>query len=98
MRLMVELDGATVPLDDCEYVLWNPCGCPRGVTICRYGVVSEEDAWRSFFPTKRERDRERKRGLRMELMTHERWVAEVMPLMRLRECPHQLATADGEAS
>jgi hypothetical protein len=95
MRLMVELDGVTVPLADCRYVLWSACGCPRGATACGGRVVSEDDAWKSLFPTKRERDWEQKRGMRMELMTHERWVTEVM---RLRECPHKTDTADGAAS
>lgn len=87
MKLMVELDGVTVPLADCDYVLWKPCGCPRGVSVARLDVVTEDDAWKSFFPTKRERERVQRQGHRMELMTHTRYLAEVYELMRAK-CPH----------
>lgn len=95
MNLLVELDGATVPLNRCDYVLWQPCGCPRGVTLAGAGdVVTEDDAWREFFPRKRDRERAQRSGLRMELMTHERWRNEVSDLMR-KGCPHQKEQADG---
>lgn len=93
MALMVELEGRTVPLNGCQYVLWEACGCPRGVTVASEGrpepVVTEDDAWRMFFDRKRDRDRAQRNGLRMELMTKDRWSREVMPLMRQWDCPHK---------
>lgn len=54
--------------------------------MARY-AVTEEDAWRSFFPTARERARVQRQGHRMELMTHVRYMAEVYERMRAH-CPH----------
>ncbi|GAA3958131.1 hypothetical protein GCM10023085_45760 [Actinomadura viridis] len=93
MNLMVELEGKTVPLAGCQYVLWEACGCPRGVTYASPDrpdpVITEDDAWKEFFARKRERDRVQREGLRMELMTHERYSREVYPLMLKRACPHE---------
>lgn len=99
MKLMVELEGRTVPLNGCQYVLWEACGCPRGVTVASEGppepVITEDDAWRMFFDRKRDRDRAQRDGLRIELMTKDRWSREVYPLMRRWDCPHN--AADGAA-
>jgi hypothetical protein len=86
MRLLTELDGQTVPLADCDWVLFAPCGCPVGCCVADI-APTEDQAWREFYDHKRERDRAR-RDHRMVLMTRERWAAEVMPAMRAR-CPHQ---------
>lgn len=89
MRLMVELEGRTVPLLGCDWVLFQSCGCPRGVHVVTSDVVTEEAVWKEFFPRKRERDAAQRRGLRMELVTHETCRAEVLPKMRLSYvCPH----------
>lgn len=85
-RIMVELDGATVPLEDCDWVLRWVCGCPHGVLSAR-GVADEEQAWREFYEKKSDRTQADKRGDTLELMTHERYSAEVYPLM-LVDCPH----------
>lgn len=99
MKLMVELEGRTVPLNGCQYVLWEACGCPRGVTVASEGppepVITEDDAWRMSFDRKRDRDRAQRDGLRIELMTKDRWSREVYPLMRRWDCPHN--AADGAA-
>lgn len=101
MDLKIELEGKTVPLSSCDYVLWQPCGCPRGVTQAGAHridpVVTEHDAWKQFFAYKRERVAAQKRGLRMELMTRGRYSAEVHPLMLERTCPHKPeAESDGQ--
>jgi hypothetical protein len=84
--LYAEIGGVPVPLADCDWVHWRPCGCPTGVTLARY-APTEEDAWKVFHPRKRAAEEARKRGERMELMTHQRCVAEVMPHWGKR-CPH----------
>lgn len=88
MRLFVEIDGKNVPLDQCDWVMWASCGCPVGVTVGRLSPT-EEAAWKEFYPSKRERDRKRRLGLRMELVTHERWRTEIAEAMK-GPCPHSL--------
>lgn len=87
MRLLTEIDGQAVPLDECDWVLWMPCGCAGGVTVARLSLT-EEDAWKEFFDRKRDRDRKRRQGYRMELVTQERWKSEISESMR-KECPHK---------
>lgn len=86
MKLLVEIDGETVPLYGCDYVVWAPCGCPQSVVSAGDDIVTEDDAWKLIYDTKRERDRA-KSLRRMELMTHKRYCAEVSPLM-YGKCPH----------
>lgn len=90
--ISVQVDGEQVPLDQCDWVLYSPCGCPEGVHLAATGqkvyAADEDAAWQSMFDTKRERDRAQRQGCRMELMTHERYRAEVAPMMTAR-CPHQ---------
>lgn len=85
------INGAQVRLSDCDWVLWQPCGCPRGVTMARYSRT-EDAAWKSFFDTWKGIAEALRAapGLRMELMTHERYVAEVSERMRTR-CTHEKA-------
>ena len=83
---VVELDGKTVPLADCDWVEWAPCGCPVGTAAGR-NVATEGDAWKDFYPREADRERAQKQGYRWELMTHDRWSAEVADLM-IAGCPH----------
>jgi len=83
---LVELDGMSVPLADCDWVEWAPCGCPVGTS--RAGsVTTEEDAWKNFYPREGDRERAQAQGYRWELMTHTRWSAEVADWMKAG-CPH----------
>ena len=89
LRLMVEIEGRTVPLDGCDWVLFKPCGCPCGVSAADSSIADEKAVWKDSYPIKRDRDRARRRGLRFELMSHDRCVAEVMPRMySTYRCPH----------
>ena len=92
-RLLAEIDGAVIPLDKCDWVLWAPCGCPCGVTLASY-APTEDDAWKTLYDYKREITKAQKQGCHLELMTHERWGREVMPAMQAR-CTH---TAKGGSS
>ena len=86
LELFARIGGEHVPLSRCDWVLWGPCGCPFGVTVARY-AVTEEAAWKSFYDTKREIERARRQGRRLELMTHDRWSREVYDRMIAR-CTH----------
>lgn len=98
MRLHAEIGGQMVPLSKCDWVRWAPCGCPTGVSLVGEGfAVTEEDAWREFYDRKRDADRAQKAGHRMELVTHERWSAEIKPLM-MAPCPHQAAGESAAAA
>jgi hypothetical protein len=89
-RLYAHFDGKPVPLDGCDWVLWFACGCPRGVTVA-VDAPTEDAAWKVFYDLKRDRDKARKSGLRMELMPHERYSREVFPRM-LAGCTHAKET------
>jgi hypothetical protein len=88
LNLQVEVGGQMVPLNRCDWVKWAPCGCPVGVTIAgeRF-AVTEDDAWKQFYDRKRDAERARRQGYRMELVTHARWSAEIKDRMMAR-CPH----------
>lgn len=86
VKLSAEIDGRNVPLHDCDWVLWGPCGCPFGVSVGRYSPT-EEMAWKSFYERKRDREKAQRSGERLELMSHQRWCDEVAERMKGR-CPH----------
>ena len=91
ITLSATIDGKHVPLTECDWVLWGPCGCPFGVSMAAtaHGVraADEDAAWKCLFVTKREIDQAKRRGDRLELMSHERYCAEVSDRMIVR-CPH----------
>jgi hypothetical protein len=84
--LLADIGGEHVPLSQCDWVLWAKCGCPRGVAsaIC---ATTEDEAWRMFFDYKREIDKAKRKGLRLELVTHKRWSDELLAL-HMAPCPH----------
>jgi hypothetical protein len=86
ITLSATIDGQHVPLTACDWVLWGPCGCPWGVSA-GWAYEGEESVWKAHYHTKRDRDRARRKGARLELMTHARWCAEVADRMKVR-CPH----------
>jgi len=93
VALHAEIDGQMIPLRKCDWVKWAPCGCPVGVSVAGEGfVVTEDDAWKEFYDRKRDADRARRQGYRMELVTHARWGAEIMPQMTA-PCPHDATEA-----
>lgn len=87
-ELMVQIDGATVPLTQCVWISFTDCGCPFGALTAAYGdeaFATEEQALREFYPTKRERNRYWKKGYRLELMPWGRYRADIDLSIR---CPH----------
>lgn len=57
-RLLVELDGSTVPLDDCTWVLLRPCLCLAAAAPASSDLASADAAWRHFFAGTRRVHRE----------------------------------------
>lgn len=66
MKLLVELDGAAVPLAECDWVLRHACGCVVQIQLAmspggRVYAADVTAAWHEFFswdaPRKRERER-----------------------------------------
>jgi hypothetical protein len=102
-ELKVEIDGQLHALSNCVWITWAPCGCPCGALTAAYGNeahATEEQAWREHYPTKRERDRYQRQGYRLELMSWDRYRAEIDLAAK---CPHAKAetsqqTLDAEAA
>jgi hypothetical protein len=84
--LLAVIDGQNVPLTDCDWVLWKPCGCAQAVSVAQipgYTVADPDTAWAHFQDVDRldgdELDAAAERvaemmqaGWRVELVTHER--------------------------
>lgn len=85
------LPGMPAPLAECDWVLWRACGCPQGVCVASY-APTEDEAWAEFYDDWASITPALRRGEHMELMTHERYVREVSPRMRVA-CEHETAGA-----
>lgn len=93
-----QIDGRIVPLEDCDWVLRDPCGCPAGVTVgafprLGYYTVTEEAAWRALFDDTAAMERAQQAGAYLELMTHQRWRDEVADEMLKHACTHERGAA-----
>jgi hypothetical protein len=87
-ELLAVIDGETVPLTKAVWISFAACGCPFGALTAAFGdeaFATEEQALRHIYPTKRERDRHARRGDRLELMSWDRYRAEIDLSVR---CPH----------
>ncbi|WP_126898181.1 hypothetical protein [Streptomyces sp. WAC 01325] len=87
-ELKVEIDGGLHALSNCTWITYMPCGCPCGALTAAIGdeaFATEEQAWQEIHPLKRERDKYRRQGYRLELMSWPRYRAEVDLSVR---CPH----------
>lgn len=73
MALLVEVDGATVPLDECGWLERRPCGCIVSAVVAVVPgdrtIATPEQAFRHLNPRKRDRDRSEREGLTIELVT-----------------------------
>jgi hypothetical protein len=82
-----QISGLMVPVNDCDWVLFGPCGCPWGVATGRHHPT-EEQAWEAFYEdTDDQGATDRARGVRLELMTHARYSADVYDRIR-KGCNH----------
>lgn len=74
--IYVDIDGKPVPLKDCDWIMTEACGCIIAVTIAMHHngdliAATAEQAHKEIRPTKRERDRDLRRGRSVRLITHE---------------------------
>lgn len=75
--LTVTLDGQPVPLDECGWIQRRPCGCIVSAVVAvvtakdntDWVLATADQAHHHLNPTKRDRDRATKAGLRTELIT-----------------------------
>ncbi|MFE3202137.1 hypothetical protein [Embleya sp. NPDC059237] len=52
LRLSVDLDGVSVPLHECDWVLRQPCGCVASMmhaVTSLMALTSEDEAWHEFY-------------------------------------------------
>lgn len=89
-ELLVLIENKPVPLHDCAWVEYAPCGCAVSVVVAAMhdgsrALPTEDDARRNLDPKKRDRDKAIRQGYRLELMTMDRYRAEVDLAVR---CPH----------
>lgn len=71
MKLLVELDGAPVPLADCDWVLRHPCGCVVQIQLAvapdgRVYAADPTAAWHEFYAWDATRKRDRERLIRQK--------------------------------
>lgn len=96
--ILVKIGRKHVPLKECDWVVFKPCGCPTTVMLAQYddseALATESQAWDSLLddlpPAKRRKEIERrlKAGFRMELVTHQRWKDEIVQNFVLQD-PHE---------
>lgn len=89
--LYAEADGRIVPLHECDWTLWKPCGCLQAIAVAAttdHVVATEDDAWKQFYDYAAERKKAAKDGMRVELITHARWRSELMDAFG-KPCPHK---------
>jgi len=89
-ELLVLIDEKPVPLHNCTWVEYAPCGCAVSVVMAAMAdgsraLPTEDDARRHLDPKKRDRDKAIRQGYRLELMTMDRYRADVDLTVR---CPH----------
>lgn len=89
-ELLVVIDDKPVPLHDCAWVEYAPCGCAVSVILAAmtdgsHALTTEDQVRCHLDPKKRDRDKAIRQGYRLELMTMDRYRAEVDLAVR---CPH----------
>lgn len=91
MSVYLEVAGQPVPIDDCSWYYYAPCGCCYGATLAMVdggsrALVSEEDAWREFV-SRADRRREKKAaGYRFEVGLR----TDADKLLRVRCAAHEV--------
>jgi hypothetical protein len=71
-----------------HWVFKNPCGCPVGVLdVSEAGTRSK--AWREFYGGAKDRNAAVDRGVTVDQIDHDTYVADVMPMLYSSyTCPH----------
>jgi hypothetical protein len=84
--LLTVIGAKNVPLADCDWVLWSPCGCAQAVSVAQIPgvtIADEDTAWANFSDlggledealdeALEEMAAQKAAGWRVELITHER--------------------------
>lgn len=91
MKLMVELDGQTLPLARCFWIRVNPAGCTYS-SLHGDQALTAEDAHRQFTPRQRDRHRETRQGWSIHLLTREQWKQQAEPCF-MGTCEHRKQAA-----
>lgn len=91
-RLLVEIDGETVPLSDCFWIRANAAGCAYSSMWAGASTASADLAYREFVPLKRDRDREVRQGWTVRLLTPAQWREQAAPCFN-GKCEHRKAAA-----
>ena len=90
-RLLAELaDGSVLPLSECDWIMWAPCGCPSGVAMASVGgrtLATEESVWLDWYDHRADRRKAQGQGFRLELVAHADYAERLLPLF-LSACPH----------
>jgi hypothetical protein len=91
MKLMVEIDGQTLPLARCFWVRADSRGC---VYSSLHGdqVTHADEAHKQFVPRQRDRDREIRQGYTIRLITREQWKEQAEPCF-MGHCKHRAEAA-----
>ncbi|MEU8839999.1 hypothetical protein AB0D97_12830 [Streptomyces roseus] len=98
--LLVQIEGQTLPLANCVWVEYQPCGCPCSVMNADWGdgmvYATEEQARREMYPLKRERDKSIKQGFALKLVTFAYYREAVNLTATCGQCrPQQAGASDG---
>ncbi|MFJ6616651.1 hypothetical protein ACIQOW_03580 [Kitasatospora sp. NPDC091335] len=91
LLLTVTLDGVNHPLAACRWVRYAPNGCATG-SMLGDEATSPETAATTFTSTRRDREREHRRGVRYRLVSPDQWHATVRACL-LGECAHHTRPA-----
>ncbi|MFJ2863716.1 hypothetical protein [Kitasatospora sp. NPDC087314] len=86
LLLFVTLDNANWPLAACRWVRYTANGCATG-SIHGTRATTPEDAAIHFTASRRDRDREYRRGVRYRLVSPDTWRS--VRACVLGECTHQ---------
>jgi hypothetical protein len=92
---MVQINGENVPLDECDWVLTEPCGCAESIVLAvmrARTLATEADAWEYFYRAdyrlKAEREKrirqDQAAGWRLGAMRRKDAVAAIT-----KACPHE---------
>lgn len=68
--VFLELAGKPVPIDDCSWYYYAPCGCCYGATLANHGnksLLTDDDAWQDFWGHANRIRKKKAAGYRFEL-------------------------------
>lgn len=70
MSVFLAVNDKPVPIEDCSWYYYAPCGCCIGATLAVVDgfkpLVTEDDAWRDFFARADQRRAKKAKGYRFQ--------------------------------